>query len=87
MIKFEELSDIDTDTDTGKVLFAALGILTSLDIDDIKSHKFGGNSYINDVVKEATRIANKVFYVEEYLLEEARKNRNNKINDLLKDEN
>jgi hypothetical protein len=79
----KKFGDINCDTDEEKMLFAALAILTSIECDEILSGKYGGHSYIHDVLDHIREVSNKTFYPEEYEIYEKKVIRNKKINDLL----
>lgn len=83
MIQMNNLSNIDTSTPEGKMLIAAMSILTSMSIDDLNTHRFGGWSHPHDVLIEVEKIANMVFYEEEYLSEKKLRDRDDNINKIL----
>jgi hypothetical protein len=78
--KITEISDI---SDEGKLLFAAVAILTSIDIKDIKNEKWGGMVHPDDALERIQDLANKIFYEEEYKSYLKSKERDNKINSIL----
>ena len=61
MKRFDDISDINTDTDTGKMFFAAISILSGTDFakeDEI----YGPDCSKEEVVSEIVRISNYVYY-------------------------
>ena len=83
MVTKDKLEQINMDTEEGKLLLAALSILTSIDKSDIHSEGYGGSSHFADVMVKVNDIANKVFYEKEW--EKHKKiveMRSNKLNDI-----
>lgn len=66
MIECKSLRQFSTESDEGKMLLAAISILTSIDVQDIRENKFGGMSHPDDVVSYICVIANKIYFEEEY---------------------
>jgi len=83
MINHKQLADIDLNTPEGQLLMAAVAILTSIDHKHIKSNKWGSNLHPDKAVKQIAELANKIYYEQEWLAEEIKKDRNNKINNIL----
>jgi len=83
MINHKQLADIDLNTEEGQLLMAAVAILTSIDHKHIKSNKWGSNLHPDKAVKQIADLANKIYYEQEWLAEEIKKDRNNKINNIL----
>lgn len=87
MIIKENFSQIDTNTDEGKMLLAAIGILTSINQEDIKKKRFGGMISPNEAYTKVVDLANRIFYENEYKIEKKRKrkkkNRQRLINKIL----
>lgn len=83
MISKTKIKDIDNISDEGKLLFAALAILTSIDNKDIKNEKWGGMVHPDDALERIQDLANKMFYEEEYKSYLKSKERDNKINSIL----
>jgi hypothetical protein len=88
MIQYNNVSDFQCDSDEGKILLAAIAILTSIDKEDIDEKKWGGFVSPDKAVKQVVELANKIFYEEEWKLEEERLQkvelRDEKIKNLLK---
>lgn len=82
MIKINKISDIPS-TDEGRVLLAAIAILTSLDKDDLKNNLWGGMVNPDNALERVVELANKIFYNEEWKSEQISKERDSKINKLL----
>lgn len=80
MVTIDKLDQVNLDTEEGKLLLAALSILTSIDKSDIHSEGYGGSSYIGDVMIKVNDIANKVFYEEEWKSYQIIKKREDKLN-------
>lgn len=59
--------DIDTKTDDGMLLLAALAILTSINKDHLESGRFGSKSSPPNVLQEIVDLANKMYYPDEYI--------------------
>jgi hypoxanthine phosphoribosyltransferase len=86
MIDYKTIKDFNEDTHEGKLLLAAIAVLTSVDHEDIKSQKWGGMTHPDTAMEQIVELANKIFYEEEWKLEQERIKRDNKINKILKDE-
>lgn len=61
-VEFDEFDD----TDEGKMLLAAIAILTSLSCKDIEEQKYGGMSHPHDVFDRIKDLSNEIFFEEEY---------------------
>ena len=83
MISKNNITDINDISDEGKLLVAALAVLTSIDIKDIKNEKWGGMVHPDDALERIQDLANKIFYEEEYNSYLKSKERDNKINSIL----
>ncbi len=83
MISKNKITDINDISDEGKLLVAALAVLTSIDIKDIKNEKWGGMVHPDDALERIQDLANKIFYEEEYNSYLKSKERDNKINSIL----
>ncbi len=81
MINIKKLPDIN-DSEEGKVLVAAIAILTSIDRDDIGKY-WGGMIHPDDALERVVDLANKICYEEEWKLEKIRENRENSINKIV----
>ena len=87
MIEHEKLTDINLESPEGKLLMAAVAILTSIDHKHIDSHKWGGMLSPDKAVKQITELANKIYYEEEWEKEQQRIKRDNNINNILNNNN
>ncbi len=83
MINHKQLSDINMNSEEGQLLMAAVAILTSIEKKHIDSNKWGSNLHPDKAVKQISDLANKIYYEEEWLAEEIKLNRDNKINNIL----
>jgi hypothetical protein len=83
MIDYKKISDFNGDTLEGKLLLSAIAILTSIDQEDIKSCKWGGMTSPDTVMEQIVELTNKIFYEEEWKLEQERIKRDKKINQIL----
>lgn len=82
MINIYKICDIPS-TEEGKVLMAAIAILTSLDNDDLKNNLWGGMVHPDDALERVIELANKIFYEEEWKSEQILKERDFKLNKIL----
>lgn len=82
MINIYKICDIPS-TEEGKVLMAAIAILTSLDNDDLKNNLWGGMVHPDDALERVIELANKIFYKEEWKSEQILKERDFKLNKIL----
>jgi len=73
MIKLEEFRQIDTNIDEGKLLLAAISILTSIDSDQIKRKRWGGMISPDQAHDQIVELANRIFFEEEFKTEVKRK--------------
>lgn len=87
MITINNISDINYTSDEGKLLTMAIAALTSLDKSQIDAQKWGGMVHPDKALGELVRIANEIYFTEEYKKYKVSIQRDNKINDLLKDSN
>lgn len=83
MIKLQKINEINTQSEEGKILMMAIAILTSVDEDEIKDRKWGGMTHPDDAIKRVVELTNKVYYEEEWKLEQVRIIRDNKINSII----
>lgn len=74
---FENFS---VDSDEGKIMLAAIAILTSLTHEDIKSNRYGGCSNPHSVFDIVVDLANKIYFESEWKLDQLNKKRIEKIN-------
>lgn len=84
MIDYNKLTDININTTEGKLLMAAVAILTSLDHKHISSGKWGGMITPDTAVQQITELTNKIYYEEEYKQEQIIKQREETINKILR---
>ena len=73
MIKVEEFRQIDTNIDEGKLLLAAISILTSIDSEQIKRKRWGGMISPDQAHDQIVELANRIFFEEEFKTEVKRK--------------
>ncbi len=83
MINYKTIKDFNGDSPEGKLLLAAIAVLTSVDHEDIKSCKWGGMTHPDTAMEQIVELANKIFYEEEWKLEQERIKRDNKINSII----
>lgn len=83
MINHNKLTDIDINTEEGQLLMAAIAILTSIDHKHITSNKWGGTITPDVAVKQVAELANKIYYEQEWKMEQLRIERDNTINQIL----
>ena len=83
MIEWQNITEFDSDTPEGKVLLAAISILSSIECEDIKENKWGGMVHPDDALKQVVELANKIYYEEEWKLEQERIKRDNTISKVL----
>ena len=83
MINLNGISNINTDSDEGKLLLAAIAILTSITEGDIKEKKWGGMTHPDRALNQVEDLAMKIFHEEEYERWKLSKERDGKISHLL----
>ena len=83
MIEWTKITEFDKNTPEGKLLLAAISILTSIEEEDIKSGKWGGMTHPDTAMEKIVELANKIYYPEEWRQEQERIKRDNKINNIL----
>jgi len=83
MITKDRFSLIDTNIDEGKILLAAISILTSIDEEDIKRKRFGGMVSPDQAYQTVVDLANRIFHEFEYKNEKKRKRKESKRNRLI----
>lgn len=83
MIEWQNITELDGDTPEGKVLLSAIAILSSIECKDIKENKWGGMVHPDDALKQVVELANKIYYEEEWKLEQERIKRDNTISKVL----
>lgn len=87
MIEHSQLSDINMNSEEGQLLMAAVAILTSIEYKHITSGKWGSNLHPDKAVKQIADLTNKIYYEEEWKAEQQRIERDNKINNILNNNN
>lgn len=85
MIELNTIRELDDKSDEGKLLIAALAILTSIDTEDINSGKWGGMTHPDDALDQIQDLANKIYFEEEWKAEEKLKKRDKKLINLIDD--
>jgi tRNA G26 N,N-dimethylase Trm1 len=85
MIRIETLKGFTDNSNEGKLLLAALAILTSMTPEEV-GPKWGGSIHPDDALKRVVDLANKIYFEEEYKAEEKLKGRDQKITQILKDQ-
>lgn len=84
---YKNFTKFDTESIEGKLLLAALSILTSITAEQIKEGEYGGMNHPDIVTEKVWRIANYIFHQQDFeKFEEAEKIsnlRDSKITDLL----
>ena len=81
MIDFKKICDINN-SDEGKILIAAIGILTSINRDDVDKY-WGGMIHPDDALERVVDLANKIFHQEEWESEQIKEKREDLINKIL----
>lgn len=84
MLVHSQLSDIDTSIEEGQLLMAAIAILTSIEHRHLVLEKWGSNLHPDIAVQKVTELANKLYYEKEWQAEKDRKNRDSKIDTIIK---
>ena len=83
MINLNGINNINTSSDEGKLLLAALAILTSITEGDVKEKKWGGMTHPNRALNQVEDLAMKIFHEEDYDRYLLTKRRDNKIHSIL----
>ena len=87
MINCKNIREFTDKSDEGKMLLAAISILSSIDIEDIKKNKYGGMSHPDNVLKQIVHLTNLIYFEEEYQRHQEAIKRESKIDSILdKDE-
>lgn len=84
MIRHKTISDIDDKTMDGKLLMAALVVLTQVNKQDISEGIYGGMSHPDDVFRRIVELSNKMYYEEELKIEKKIEKRDRVIDSILK---
>lgn len=82
MIYADTIRDINESTE-GKLLIAAIAILTSIDKEDIREGKWGGMVHPDDAFQRIVDLANRIYYEEEWKIEQVKIKRNDKLNSIV----
>ena len=83
MINLNGINNINTESDEGKLLLAAIAILTSITEGDIKEKKWGGMTHPDRALNQVEDLAMKIFHEEQYDRYLLTKGRDSKINSIL----
>lgn len=83
MINYKTIRDFNDNSPEGKLLLAAISILTSISGEDIKSKKWGGMVHPDDALLKIQDLANRIYYEEEWKGEQIKIKRDTKINNIL----
>ena len=84
MINYKTIRDFNDNSPEGKLLLAAISILTSINVEDIKDNKWGGMVHPDNALLKIQDIANRIYYEEEWKGEQIKIKRDTKINSILK---
>jgi hypothetical protein len=85
MIDLFNVGKINTSSDEGKLLLAALAVLTSIDTIDIKNGEWGGSVHPDLALEKVIDLANRIFYDnEDYKNWKKTIDRDKQINELTK---
>ena len=82
--EYKKFTSFSQDSTEGKLLMAALAVLTSIDKKDIREGQYGGMNHPDIIMENLWELSNYIFYQKEYEEWEAIENRDKKINDILK---
>lgn len=77
------IRDFSTNSIEGKLLLAALAILTTISEKHLNEKRFGTSTHPDDALKEIVNLANRMYYEEEYKQWKHTEKRNTKIDNLL----
>ena len=83
MINYKTIRDFNDNSPEGKLLLAAISILTSINVEDIKDNKWGGMVHPDNALLKIQDIANRIYYEEEWRSEKIKIMRDTKINSIL----
>lgn len=84
MINLKTIRDFNDNSPEGKLLLAAISILTSINGEDIKDNKWGGMVHPDTALEQIQNIANRIYYEEEWKADQIKIMRDTKINSILK---
>lgn len=85
MIQLNTVRLIDDKSDEGKLLVAAIAILTSITPENINEDEWGGLVSPDDGLKRIQGLANRIYFKKEWEAHEKSKERDNKIEEILND--
>ena len=83
MINLKSIRDFNDNSPEGKLLLAAISILTTISEEDPKDNKWGGMVHPDDALLKIQDIANRIYYEEEWKGEQIKIKRDTKINSIL----
>ncbi len=85
MIQLKTIREFSDQTDEGKLLLAALSILTSIKPEDIKEDKWGGMVHPDKALEQIQDLANRIYYRDEWEAHKISLERDRKIIEILND--
>ena len=85
MIRMSQFKEFSQESDEGKLLLAALAILTSINTKHITDGKWGGDVHPDDAFERIVELANTIYHEEEWKLEKAKIERDKKISQITND--
>jgi len=85
MINLKTIRDFNDNSPEGKLLLAAISILTSISGEDIKDNKWGGTVHPDKALLKIQDLANRIYYEEEWKGEQIKIKRDIKINKIIND--
>jgi len=83
MIQLDTIRLIDDKSDEGKLLIAAIAILTSINEEDIKDNTWGSLVSPDKGLRQVQDLANKIYYKEEWEAQKLKEERETKIKNIL----
>ena len=83
MINLKTIRDFNDNSPEGKLLLAAISILTTISEEDLKDNKWGGMVHPDDALLKIQDLANRIYYEEEWKIEQIKIKRDTKINSIL----
>ena len=85
MIQLDTIRQIDDKSDEGKLLIAAIAILTSMQKEDLESNEWGGLVSPDEGIRKVQDLANRIYFKKEWEARKKSKERDNKIEGILND--
>jgi len=82
--EYKKFTNFDCESTEGKLLMAALSVLTSIDKKDIQKGQYGGMNHPDTVMENLWKLSNYIFHQKEYEEWEVVENRDKKIENILK---